>query len=144
MFYSKKTEARSVILFDLYAQSYNEGSLIMPSAIDRPLPSGGPTAGGDEFDDLDNYDLDGPDDPFGDNYAPKNVLKETVNKEKNASGLGIDEEVEVVRKARAPRVKLDEHRYIFSATTTTTCTDCQKITFCCWNTKVTEEGKRPS
>jgi replication fork protection complex subunit Csm3/Swi3 len=81
----------------------------------RPLPSGGATAGGDDLDDLDNYDFDAPDDPFSANFKPKNTAKDTTkdtgSESKDDSGLGLDKEVEVTKKARAPRVKLDEHRY---------------------------------
>lgn len=76
----------------------------------RPLPSGGPTAGGDEFDDLDNYDFDGPDDPFSENYKSKTTVKDTT-KDKTDDDLGL-KEVEVTKKIRAPRVKLDEHRQV--------------------------------
>jgi replication fork protection complex subunit Csm3/Swi3 len=80
----------------------------------RPLPSGGPIAGGNDLDDdLFNYEVNGEDDPFGDNYkepvlAKKDISKDTGSKGKSGSGLGIDEEVEVT--TRVPRVKLDEHR----------------------------------
>jgi replication fork protection complex subunit Csm3/Swi3 len=80
----------------------------------RPLLTEGPSAGGgDEFNDLFDYEVGGKDDPFGENYNIPNkasVAKETANKGKTGAGLGIDEEVEVTRKPRAPRVKLDEHR----------------------------------
>ncbi|KAH7390155.1 replication fork protection component Swi3-domain-containing protein [Cadophora sp. MPI-SDFR-AT-0126] len=82
----------------------------------RPLPTEGPSAGGDEFDDLFNYDAD-MNDPFADNYvapAAKERQREidAAAKAKGGAGLGIDEEVEVTRKARAPRVKLDENRLL--------------------------------
>jgi replication fork protection complex subunit Csm3/Swi3 len=82
----------------------------------RPLPTEGPSAGGgDEFDDLFDYEVGGEDDPFSENYNVPNkapAAKEAASKEKGGAGLGIDEEVEVARKPRAPRVKLDEHRLI--------------------------------
>jgi len=91
----------------------------MSSAVARPpLPTGGPSAGGDEFDDLNDYDieLDDPTDPFGNNYqVPQDkTSSNNTSKEKGKSGdaLGLDEEVEVTRKPRAPRVKLDEHRLV--------------------------------
>jgi replication fork protection complex subunit Csm3/Swi3 len=83
----------------------------------RPLPTEGPSAGGDEFDDLFNYDAGDVNDPFSDNYKPaqqKQREKDEANKAKSGAGLGIDEEVEVTRKPRAPRVKLDENRYVTS------------------------------
>ena len=79
----------------------------------RALPTVGPSAGGgDEFDDLFDYGIGGEDDPFSENYKAPNrpAAKETTNTGKSGAGLGIDEEVEVTRKPRAPRVKLDEHR----------------------------------
>lgn len=80
----------------------------------RPLPTEGPSAGGgDEFDDLFDYEIGGADDPFSENYktSSKPAAKETTTG-KSGAGLGIDEEVEVARKPRAPRVKLDEHRSV--------------------------------
>jgi hypothetical protein len=96
----------------------------MSSAVSRPpLPTGGPSASGDEFDDLNDYDieLDDPTDPFGNNYqVPQDKNASSKNnsereKGKSGDGLGLDEEVEVTRKARAPRVKLDEHRLLSAA-----------------------------
>lgn len=80
----------------------------------RPLPTEGPSAGGDEFDDLFNYDAD-VNDPFSENYVAPSAKErqreiDAAAKAKGGAGLGIDEEVEVTRKARAPRVKLDEDR----------------------------------
>lgn len=77
------------------------------------LPTGGPTAGGDEFDDdLFNYDFDDPNDPFSENYVSEVAKKAAADKERErASGAGLDEEVKVTRKQIAPRVKLDENRY---------------------------------
>jgi replication fork protection complex subunit Csm3/Swi3 len=78
----------------------------------KDLPTGAPTAGGDEFDDLFGYE-DDMDDPFSENYVvpgSKEKAKEAEQKATSGSGLGIDEEVEISRKPRAPRVKLDENR----------------------------------
>ena len=78
----------------------------------RPLPTEGPSAGGDEFDDLFDYNVD-ENDPFSENYKPpaaKEKTQESKSKTKSGAGLGIDEEIEVTRKPRAPRVKLDENR----------------------------------
>lgn len=84
----------------------------------QALPTERPSAGGgDEFDDLFDYDVGGPDDPFSENYKVPNkepAAKESASKGKSAAGLGIDEEVEVTRKPRAPRVKLDENRYVYA------------------------------
>jgi hypothetical protein len=57
-------------------------------------------------DDLDNYDLS--DDPFASPSPPSSTKK---RKEPPSQGLGIDEEVSVQKRARAPIVKLDEDRY---------------------------------
>ncbi|KUJ09313.1 Swi3-domain-containing protein [Mollisia scopiformis] len=81
----------------------------------RPLPTGGPTAGGDEFDDdLFNYDAD-ENDPFSENYVT-DVAKERARAEKEkASKAALDEEVKITRKPQAPRVKLDEDRLLSAA-----------------------------
>ena len=87
----------------------------MASASTKALPTNGPSAGGDEFDDdIFDYDVGGENDPFSDNYKSQTAVNTTNDSLKDSGGLGIDEEVEVVRKPRAPRVKLDEHRYGFS------------------------------
>src|SRR6187402_1543286 len=88
----------------------------MSDTASRPLPTEGPSAGGgDEFDDLFNYEVDGGiNDPFSENYEvpeAKERAKEAASKAKSGAGLGIDEEIEVTRKPRAPRVKLDEDRW---------------------------------
>lgn len=92
----------------------------MDSPPSRPLPTETPNAGGDEFDDLDDlfdYDAGGTNDPFSDNYVVpgsknKGTAKESANNAKSGAGLGIDEEIEVTKKPRVPRVKLDEHKYV--------------------------------
>ena len=93
-----------------------------PDNSNRPLPTEAPTAGGDEFDDLFDYDA-GIEDPFSENYhAPANNnvangtpgLKDTGSKSRTGADLGLDEEVDIKRKPRAPRVKLDEHRCEFT------------------------------
>ena len=84
----------------------------MSSPATRPLPTEGPSAGGD--DDLFNYDVDDINDPFSENYVipgSKETGKEAAGKSKSGAGLGIDEEIEITKKPRAPRVKLDEDRY---------------------------------
>ena len=90
-----------------------------PRVTSRPLATEGQSAGGTEFDDLDDlfdYDARDENDPFSDNYKPpskNNTVKQSTKKAGNSgAGLGIDEEVEVTKKARAPRVKLDEHKYV--------------------------------
>lgn len=67
------------------------------------------------FDDLDNYFMDGDvdDDPFA---SPKPEDNSKSNKRKEpGDGLGIDEEVSVAKKARVPRVKLDQDRYVHAS-----------------------------
>ncbi|KAJ0123771.1 Swi3 domain-containing protein [Diaporthe amygdali] len=64
------------------------------------------------FDDLDNYFLEGDvdDDPFA---SPKPEDNPKSNKRKEpGDGLGIDEEVSVAKKARVPRIKLDQDRLL--------------------------------
>jgi replication fork protection complex subunit Csm3/Swi3 len=81
------------------------------------LATGGPsTGGGNEFDDLEDYGFDDPNDPFSDNYVvpgAKEREKAALDKDKGKDndGLGITEAIEVTKKPRAPRVKLDENRY---------------------------------
>ncbi|POS85676.1 hypothetical protein EPUL_001959 [Erysiphe pulchra] len=65
----------------------------------------------EEIEELFNYDA-GVNDPFDDNYQPA-PLPEKRDKPVQASihlsnDLGIDDEIELTRKQRAPRVKLDE------------------------------------
>lgn len=63
-----------------------------------------------EYDDLDNYNVDDIDDPF--RSPPPEAKNSSTNKRKKAEALGLDEEVEVVKRARVPRVKLDEARWV--------------------------------
>ncbi|KAI1258934.1 Swi3-domain-containing protein [Xylariaceae sp. FL1019] len=74
----------------------------------QPAPSKAPAGG------IDNYDID--DDPFasdGDDAAKnKSNADANAKKRKDASGLGINEEVSVSKKPRVPRVKLDETRLL--------------------------------
>ena len=83
-------------------------------ATSRPLPTEGPTAGGDEFDDLFDYDVDDINDPFSENYVvpgSKERAKEAAAKARADDDLGISEKLDIAKKPRAPRVKLDEDRY---------------------------------
>ena len=60
---------------------------------------------GASHDDLDNYDVGNlSDDPFA---SPQGSPK---GKKVDESGLGIEEEVSVQKRARVPRVKLDDER----------------------------------
>ncbi|GKT69777.1 chromosome segregation in meiosis protein 3 [Colletotrichum tofieldiae] len=63
------------------------------------------------FDDLDNYNVDDLDDPF---QSPPPEAKDggSTNKRKKAEALGLEEEIEVAKRVRAPRVKLDEARLL--------------------------------
>ncbi|KAK6856610.1 hypothetical protein PG995_006797 [Apiospora arundinis] len=65
-------------------------------------------------DDLDNFDFDDFADPFADSGDENAAVKDSVNpkKRKDASGLGIEEEVNVAKKQRVPNVKLDEPRLL--------------------------------
>lgn len=86
----------------------------------RPLPTETPTAGGNEFDDLDDlfdYDAGDVNDPFSDNYVVpgsknKEAAKDSASNAKSGADLGLDKEIEVTRKPRVPRVKLDEHKCV--------------------------------
>ncbi|KAI1080115.1 Swi3-domain-containing protein [Whalleya microplaca] len=62
---------------------------------------------------IDDYDVD--DDPFalsGGEEAQNNANNSQSKKRKEANDLGIDEAVAVAKKARVPRVKLDEGRLL--------------------------------
>lgn len=87
------------------------GNVSSPEQATNHLPADGPSAGGDEFDDLFDYDVGGFDDPFADRPAPKPTnTGDPAGVARAGAGLGIDEEVEVTKKPRVPRVKLDENR----------------------------------
>ncbi|TQN70946.1 Chromosome segregation in meiosis protein 3 [Colletotrichum shisoi] len=60
--------------------------------------------------DLDDYNVDDINDPF--RSPPPEAKDSSTNKRKKAEALGLDEEVEVVKRARVPRVKLDEARLL--------------------------------
>lgn len=91
----------------------------MPSKTDTT--KGVPTQ--KDFDDLDNYFDDLDDDPFA-SPKPAEKSKESSNKRKEpGDGLGIDEEIAVAKKARVPRIKLDEERYVDIKPGLTTLTD---------------------
>ncbi|KAG9242808.1 replication fork protection component Swi3-domain-containing protein [Calycina marina] len=73
------------------------------------LQTGGPTAGGNEFDDdIFDYGIDGENDPFSDNYKPANASAPKQNTKVDEE-LGLDEAIEVGKKPRVPRFKLDEN-----------------------------------
>ncbi|KAM3428536.1 hypothetical protein MY4824_008752 [Beauveria thailandica] len=79
----------------------------MPSA----TKSSARKSGKDNHDDLDNYNVgDLSDDPF---VTPSPTSKS--KRKSNDAGLGIDEEVDVQKRARAPTVKLDEDRLLSDA-----------------------------
>ncbi|KAH0430835.1 hypothetical protein CcaCcLH18_07501 [Colletotrichum camelliae] len=63
-----------------------------------------------EYDDLDNYAVEDFDDPF--RTPPPEAKELSVNKRKQGEALGLEEEVEVTKRARVPRVKLDEARLL--------------------------------
>jgi replication fork protection complex subunit Csm3/Swi3 len=64
-----------------------------------------------QHDAIDNYDVgDLSDDPFA-SPSPESASKKRKEPD---SGLGIDEEVSVQKRARVPNVKLDENRYVAS------------------------------
>lgn len=82
-----------------------------PRSPTRAQTAPGPAAGGDDLDDL--FDYDAGMDVFRD-LTPPRVIPANDDSRRNrvGEGLGIDEEVEVTKKPRAPRVKLDENRYV--------------------------------
>ncbi|RKF56944.1 Chromosome segregation in meiosis protein 3 [Golovinomyces cichoracearum] len=77
-----------------------------------------PTTNKDELDELFNYDA-GLNDPFSNNYQPVSTQKEREDSRNTSSihrneDLGIDDEIDLIRKQRAPRVKLDEELLLSS------------------------------
>jgi replication fork protection complex subunit Csm3/Swi3 len=86
-----------------------------PGPAARAQPASAPAAGGDDFDDLFDYDVE-LDEVFRDLEPRKPASPKDASRKERSDGLGIDKEVEVVKKARAPRVKLDENRYIHELT----------------------------
>jgi replication fork protection complex subunit Csm3/Swi3 len=80
-----------------------------PAPAARAPTASGPDAGGDELDDLFDYNV-GFDEVFRDLEPQKPASPKDTSRKGRSDGLGIDKEVEVVKKARAPRVKLDENR----------------------------------
>ena len=71
----------------------------MPSAVDSAPP---------RHDDLDNYEVDDfSDDPFASPSPPGSAKK----RKEPESGLGLDSEVAVKKRAREKTVKLDEAKY---------------------------------
>lgn len=69
------------------------------------MPSATSKAPREAVDDLDNYGIDDGADIFASPTPPG-----SPSKKKADGGLGIDEEVDVKPRARAPAVKLDEER----------------------------------
>ncbi|KAH6688955.1 replication fork protection component Swi3 [Plectosphaerella plurivora] len=64
------------------------------------------------YDDLDDFNLEGlEDDPFR-SPSPQPDKGKDTSKKRKTDGLGIDEEVDVNKRARVPRVKLDESRLL--------------------------------
>lgn len=90
---------------DSFMDSYlNNMSSPEPPQRRQPAPKAQPAAR-DDLDDLFDFD----EDPFA--TPPKAPEpKKTAKNARKSDALGIDEEVEVTRKARAPRAKLDETR----------------------------------
>lgn len=77
-----------------------------------------PTTNKDELDELFNYDA-GLNDPFSNNYQPVSTQQEREDSRNTSSihrneDLGIDDEIDLIRKQRAPRVKLDEELLLSS------------------------------
>lgn len=74
------------------------------------------TAAQSNLDELDNFFLDGDldDDPFASPKGDKNGTNSNKRKEPG-DGLGIDEEVSIAKKARVPRIKLDQDRFVDNA-----------------------------
>jgi replication fork protection complex subunit Csm3/Swi3 len=76
--------------------------------------SGGPVSGGDEFDDLFNYDAEF-DEIFNSKPSQKDTPRKDGERGRGETELDLFKKVEVVKKPRDPRVKLDEHRLLSAA-----------------------------
>jgi hypothetical protein len=77
-----------------------EKTRTMPAALSSERPP-------QRHDDLDDFNVgDLSDDPFA---SPPPQSKSTQKRKEPDSGLGIEEEVEVKKRVRVPRVKLDEN-----------------------------------
>lgn len=74
------------------------------------MPSATSKAPREAVDDLDNYGID---DDGADIFASP-TPPGSASKKKADGGLGIDKEVDVKTRARAPAVKLDEERSVIS------------------------------
>jgi len=74
----------------------------MPARTTSQVPAARPAQ-----DTIENYFLD---DDFDDPFASDAEVESNKNKRKEPEGLGIDEEVSVAKRARVPRVKLDESK----------------------------------
>jgi len=59
-------------------------------------------------DDLDNYDAG----DFDDEDVFRSPSPQPATRDGDAGGLGIDEEVAVAKRARVPRIKLDESKFV--------------------------------
>lgn len=106
----------------------------MVGTVLKPLPGKELTGEENGLDDLFNYDASS-NDPFGDDYQPafSQEKNKITNETAESSGidLGIDEKVEVARRPRAPRVKLDENLYEHLNFSDDTILICFKFTFSC-------------
>lgn len=72
-------------------------------AMSRMQPADGPSAGGDDLDDLFDYDAGIDESAFRAPSPPRTTKAK-------GDALGIDEAVEVIKKIRAPKPKLDDTR----------------------------------
>lgn len=98
------------------------------------------------MDDLFDYDVDDINDPFSENYVvpgSKESAKEAAAKAKADADLGIDKKLEITRQPRAPRVKLDEDRYAYSAGCLRVELTVLQTSFSKWYPEVTSESKAP-
>ncbi|KAM0275022.1 hypothetical protein ACHAQH_007628 [Verticillium albo-atrum] len=65
----------------------------------------------DDLDDLDSYNILDFDDPFR-SPSPQPQTQAASSQKRKTDGLGLDEEVDVAKRARVPRIKLDETRLL--------------------------------
>lgn len=103
-------------------------------AATRLLPAAGPAAGGDELDDLFDYDA-GLDDAFRDITPPRATAPKETSNSKGRDILGLDEQVEVAKKIRAPKPKLDENRLVSEDLLATYVLIMLQVIIIGWNSK---------
>jgi hypothetical protein len=94
----------------------------------------------DELDDILNGIVDGEDVFDTSNIQPRQEQDKQQNPDTATAGLGIDEEIKIIKK-RQPIPKLDENRSIYLTMTLCLlkCTKVQQVTFVGWHNQASED-----